>query len=140
MLEIIGKVIHGEGYGQKLGFPTANLDRRDFSRRRLKVKLGVWAGVAKIESNIPSPHPLPQGRGENVKIYKAGIVIGPMDKYYLPKIEAHLIGFKGNLYGKYLNIYLYRYIRPFKKFKNEEALKQQIKLDIQRVRELELKK
>ena len=128
-IQISGKVLRGQGYGRALGFPTANLDRRDFSRRRLKVKLGVWAGS--VEFRI---------QNAECRMYKAGIVIGPMDKYHLPKIEAHLIGFKGNLYGKYLNIYLYRYIRPFKKFKNEEELKQQIKLDIQRVRELELKK
>ena len=63
-------------------------------------------------------------------MYKAAIVIGPIDQTGLPKIEAHLQNFKGNLYGKYLSIYLSIYLRPFKKFKNEEELKRQIKKDI----------
>ncbi len=120
LIEITGKVIHGDHYGKKLGFPTANLDRRDYVRRKLKARLGIWAGFAKLKN----------------KIYAAAIVIGPYDKYHLPKIEAHLIGFKGNLYGKYLSIYLDEYLRPFKKFKNVEQLKKQINKDIKIIKKL----
>jgi len=127
---IQGKVIHGEHYGKKLGFPTANLDRRSFKRRKLRIKLGVWAGVAQLK--IPAS---PAGRKNlKLKIYPAGIVIGPLDKKGLPKIEAHLIGFKGDLYGKYLNMYLNTYLRPFKKFKNAKELKVQIKKDLERIK------
>jgi len=123
MIEISGKVIHGDSYGKVLGFPTANLDRRDFVRRRLKVKLGIWAGEAKLQ---PTNHKL--------KTYKAGIVIGPLDNNRLPKIEAHLLGFKGNLYGKKITITLKKYLRPFKKFKNEDELKHQITKDLKIIR------
>jgi riboflavin kinase / FMN adenylyltransferase len=126
-VEISGKVIHGENYGKKLGFPTANLDRRSFSRRKTKVRLGVYAGWAEIVSS---------SKRQAARKYKAAIVIGPLDKKGLPKIEAHLMGFKGNLYSIYLNIYLNIYLRPFRKFRNEEDLKKQIVLDIKKIGEL----
>ena len=109
-LVISGKVIHGEHYGKQLGFPTANLDRREFARKKMKIKLGVWAGLAQVSS----------------RIYKAGIVIGPIDGNRLPKIEAYLLNFKGNLYGKKITISLKKYLRPFKKYTNEGNLKIQI--------------
>jgi len=124
-MEISGKVISGDRYGRILGFPTANLDRRQYARRKMKIRLGVWAGTARILNS-------------KFKIlnYPAGIVIGPIDSKGLPKIEAHLIGFKGNLYGKKVTIILQKYIRPFKKFKNMEALKQQIAKDIRAVKKI----
>ncbi|MEK7161917.1 MAG: riboflavin kinase [Patescibacteria group bacterium] len=120
--EISGKVIHGEKYGRKIGFPTANLDRRSYSRRKQNIKLGIYAGYAEFKNSK-----------FKIQNYPAGIVIGPLDKHHLPKIEAHLIGFKGNLYGIYLNIYLNIYLRPFKKYKSEAELKMQIKKDIKQI-------
>jgi riboflavin kinase/FMN adenylyltransferase len=124
-LRISGRVVHGDHYGKILGFPTANIDRRAYSRRKMSVKLGVWAGMAilNFESSI-------------FKSYKAAIVMGPTDKNGLPKIEAHLIGFKGNLYGKKMQLVLTKYIRPFKKYRNEEDLKRQIKKDIKNIRKV----
>ncbi len=118
-IKISGKVIKGEQVGRKLGFPTANLDRIGYSHLKKKLKLGVYAGEAYLSSG---------------KKYKAGIIVGPIDKKGLPKIEVYLIGFKGNLYNTYLNTYLNRYIRPFKKFKNIEKLKRQIKEDVKLIK------
>ena len=127
MIQITGRVLHGDHYGRKLGFPTANLDRRDFVRRKTKVRLGVYSGVAVVGADIIR---LPS------KKWKAGIVIGPIDHRGLPKIEAHLIGFKGNLYGKKITIILGKFIRPFKKFKSEQDLKRQISKDIKLIKTL----
>ncbi len=120
MLKITGKVIKGQSYGQKIGFPTANLDRRQYRKAKQKIKLGVWAGYAHILS----------------KRYKAGVVIGPFDQRGLPKIEAHLLAFRGNLYGKTLQLTLTKYLRPFKKFSSETVLKTQIKKDILQIRKI----
>lgn len=116
---ISGKVIKGDGFGRKLGYPTANLDKREYIRRKIKIKFGVWAGTAELKV-----------KSGKLKVYKAAIVIGPPDKHQLPKIEAHLLNFKGNLYGKKVTITLQKYLRPFKKFKNMEELKSQIKKDL----------
>ena len=137
---IEGKVIKGVGYGRKLGFPTANLDRKQFLKDKVDVPLGVYAGVAFLHHVN--------------KIRKAAIVIGPLDKKKarpndrsparlrhsgghsvgrVPKIEAHILGFKGRLYGRKLTLYLYKFLRPFEVFKTERMLIAQIKKDVKRV-------
>lgn len=120
IITISGRVVRGDGYGKKLGFPTANIDRRQYVRERMNIKLGIWSGQIKILNF-------------KFKIYPAAIVIGPIDKKGLPKIEAHLLNFHGNLYGKKLELSLAKHIRPFKKFKDEQRLKEQIKKDIKKV-------
>jgi riboflavin kinase/FMN adenylyltransferase len=126
-ITISGKVIHGEKYGRKIGFPTANLDRRSYSRRKQNIKFGIYAGHVELKDL----------KIKRLKDYPAGVIVGPLVKSGLPKLEAHLIGFKGNLYGKKITVTLQKYLRPFKKFKTEAELKMQIKKDIQRIRKLE---
>jgi FAD synthase len=116
---IEGKVIKGDGYGRKLGFPTANLDRKQFLKDKMNFPLGIYAGVAFLHHIN--------------KIRKTAIVIGPLDKKGVPKIEAHILGFKGKLYGKKLTLYLYKFLRPFEVFKTERLLIAQIKKDVKRV-------
>lgn len=116
MIKITGKVIKGDGYGKKLGFPTANIDRRQWVRDKMKMRFGVYAGVVQLLSG---------------QEYKAGIVIGPLDKAGLPKIEAHLIGFKRNVYGQKLVLQVSKFLRPFRKFKSEQELIRAIRQDIE---------
>lgn len=111
---ISGKVIKGDGYGKKIGFPTINIDRKNFLKLEKKPVFGVYAGEVFF----------------NKKTYKAGIVVGPLDEKGLPKIEAHLIGYNGNAYGKIAILEIRKFIRKFKKFKSEELLIAQIKKDI----------
>ena len=111
---IKGKVIRGDDYGKKIGYPTVNLDRRYFLKMQSKPPFGVYAGFAALGS----------------KKYRAGIVIGPLDKRRLPKIEAHLLGFKKNVYGRQVTLEIGKFIRKFKKFKNEKELIAQIKKDL----------
>ncbi|MEK7618111.1 MAG: riboflavin kinase [Patescibacteria group bacterium] len=124
-IKVSGQVIKGEGYGRKLGFPTANLDRRDYSRRKLKIKYGIYAGIVEVINYQLS-----------IINYSAAIVIGPVDKTGLPKIEAYLLKFKGNLYGRKLSLLLVKYLRGFKHFKDVEGLKQQINEDIKIIKKL----
>ena len=101
---ISGTVIHGDGYGRKLGFPTVNLDilAKDISA-------GVYAGIIILDN----------------KAYKAGIAIDPQGK-----IDAHLIGYDGDAYGKEVSLEIKKFIREYKNFKTEAELIQQIKKDI----------
>jgi len=138
MIEIIGKVIHGDHYGSKIGYPTVNLDRRQYNRKNLNVKFGVWAGEAKLKVKSGSNFAKATS-DKKLKVYRGAIVIGPIDKTGKPKIEAHLLSFKGNLYGKKITLALIKYLRPFKKFKNEQELKLQIKKDINKIKFLNLK-
>jgi len=61
--------------------------------------------------------------------YLAGIVI--MDQKGDPKIEAHLIGFDGDLYGQKVMFTLKNYVRGYAEFENEEELKEQIGKDLE---------
>lgn len=116
---IEGRVVRGSGYGRKLGFPTANLDRKQYAKDKMGLPLGIYAGVVYL-------HHLG-------KIRKAAVVIGPVDKKRLPKIETHILGFKGRLYGRKLTLYLFKFLRPFQVFKTEKLLVAQIKKDVARV-------
>src|SRR6185369_393727 len=94
---IEGRVIRGDGYGKKLGFPTINLD----SQTENSVPEGVYAGIATLEGVE----------------YRAGIVIGPGKK-----IEAHLIGYDGDAYEKEATLKIKKFIRKYIKFNSEEEL------------------
>ncbi len=103
-----GKVVKGDGYGRKLGFPTVNVD---YVENNLP-KEGVYKGRVLLED----------------KIYRAGIVVGsPSDK---TKVEAHLIGYNGDAYGKEVVLYIEDFIRDYKNFETEEKLINQIKEDL----------
>ena len=101
------KVVKGDGYGKKLGFPTVNLNAAVIP---LGLKEGVYAGSAVL-----------YGRE-----YRAGIAVGPANK-----LEAHLIGYNGDAYGKEVTLKVKKFLREYKKFETEEELKEQIKKDIE---------
>ncbi len=109
-----GRVIKGQGYGKKIGFPTANIDRKEYLKKKLDIPFGVYAGLVALGS----------------RVYKAGLVIGPKDEKGLPKLEAHLIGHTSDIYGKHLVFRLERFLHRFKKYKSEIELKKQIAKDI----------
>ena len=116
-----GKVIQGQRYGRTLGFPTANIDRRQYMKRKMHLPFGIYAGFVILPNN---------------KRFKAGIVIGPLDNKNLPKLEAHLLNFTGNLYGTSITLELHRFIRKFKAYPTVELLKKQIQIDIQKIKRL----
>lgn len=112
---IEGKVIKGDGYGKKIGFPTINIESENFLKLDEKPSFGIYAGVVYLD---------------DVK-YRAGIVIGPLDENQKPKIEAHLIGYKGDAYGKNAIFEIKKYIREFHSYDKEEELIAQIKKDLE---------
>ena len=105
---ISGKVIKGDGYGKKLGFPTVNLETKDKLPRA-----GVYAGTASL---------ILEGA---LNTYRAGILINPTGK-----TEAHLIGYNGDAYGREVTLEINRFLREYKKFNTEEELISQIKEDL----------
>ncbi|OGI65999.1 hypothetical protein A3A95_01170 [Candidatus Nomurabacteria bacterium RIFCSPLOWO2_01_FULL_39_18] len=108
--KISGKVVRGDGYGKKLGFPTVNLETKQQKTKEFP-KDGVHAGVAVLDG----------------REYRAGIVIGPKGK-----VEAHLIGYSGDAYGKEVTLQVGEFIREYKKFNTEEELIEQIGKDLEK--------
>ena len=118
-----GTVVHGKKFGRVLGFPTANIDRKEYSRKKIKIRFGIWSGIVQISNSRLQ-----------IQNFKAAIIIGPLDGRGLPKLEAHILGFSGNLYGKKITFCLKNFIRPYKAFKTIKELQEQIKKDISTIK------
>ena len=111
---IDGKVQKGRQIGKKIGFPTANIDIKDY----VLAKPGVYAVKVRNMKNSN---------------YIKGIAnLGYRPTFNGKKIllEVHLFNFSGNLYNKYLRIEFLKFIRAEKKFKNVDQLKKQINVDL----------
>jgi len=111
---IVGKVQKGKQLGKKIGFPTANIDIKDY----ILAKPGVY--VVKVQK-------------PNSSNYIRGIAnLGYRPTFNGKKIllEIHLFNFSENLYNKYLTVEFLKFIRSEKKFNNADQLKKQIKIDL----------
>ena len=111
---IEGKVQKGKQLGKKIGFPTANIDIKDY----VLACPGVYAIRAKIMKKS--------------KTIKGVANLGYRPTFNGKKIllEAHLFNFSGNIYNKDLTVEFLKFIRKEKKFKNVNQLKKQIKIDL----------
>ncbi len=110
---IMGRVVHGDKRGTKLGVPTANIIP---SQKKLLPPNGVYVARAVVDNHY----------------YNAVVNIGrrPTVDGNSLVVETHLIGQNLDLYDKTLRIYLLDFIRPEQEFASLEDLKQQILEDI----------
>jgi riboflavin kinase/FMN adenylyltransferase len=111
--EVAGTVVAGDARGGTLGFPTANLR----SEPGLLVPgYGIYAGAA-------------DG-------HRAAISIGTNPHYGggERRIEAFLLDFAGDLYGKRLTLELWQRLRDERAFESEEELIAQIARDVEATR------
>ena len=115
---ISGCVVEGDRLGRQFGFPTANLDGTGL----VLPPNGVYSGCAKL-------------RGQ---LYRVALNIGfrPTIAPGTPqiRIEAHLLDFTGNLYGKELEVEIGWKLRDEQKFDSAIELREQIARDISEVR------
>ncbi|MBR1984054.1 MAG: riboflavin biosynthesis protein RibF [Clostridia bacterium] len=111
------KVIKDRGVGKTIGFPTANVL---IDGEKQKLKSGVYKG------NVKTPF------GE----YKAVINYGPRPTFNLEEVilEAHLIGFDKNLYGKTITVEFEKFLRDVCKFNDLDSLKKQLRKDVMEVK------
>ncbi len=111
---IQGTVQVGRKLGRKIGFPTCNLDIKDY----IIPKLGVYKVKVKIANSK--------------KIYNGIANLGLRPTFNQKKIllEVNIFNFSKNLYYKKLKVEFIKFIRGEKKFKNIEQLKKQIFIDI----------
>lgn len=108
-----GKVVHGNKVGKTLGYPTANID---FGNYYLP-KTGVYATRIKIDD----------------KIYLSTSSLGhnPTINYSSSKkLEAFIIDFNQDIYGKEITLYFDHYLRDELKFNNVDDLLLQMKKDV----------
>lgn len=115
---ILGKVIKGENRGTKLGFPTANIELID---NYAIPKIGVYKTSTIVDGMI----------------YKSATNIGYNPTFNNDnkalKIETYILNFKGNIYGKTIEVCFKRYIRDDMKFNDVNDLIFQMNLDIKEI-------
>jgi riboflavin kinase/FMN adenylyltransferase len=111
-----GEVVHGDERGRELGFPTANLIPDD---ALVCPGHGVYACLADgrpAAVNIGVRPTFDTGRGE--------------------LIEAYILDFEGDLYGKQLRLDFLSRLRGERRFSTAEALVEQMRRDVERTREI----
>ncbi len=115
-----GVIVHGDNRGAGLGFPTANLE---VHVSRAIPGDGVYAGEIHMEHAS----------------HWGVIYIGPAPTFKSGserRIEIHIPGFVGDLYGHFLNVSFKRRLRGDVAFKDKDALVEQITRDVAEAREL----
>lgn len=113
-----GQVVAGHQLGRKLGYPTANLWIRE--RDKIIPKRGVYAVMATLGDGSVHPAMLNIGCRPTVD--------GPDHKQTL---ETHIIHWDGNLYGQQLRIDLIHRLREERKMESLDALKEQLRKDVE---------
>jgi len=110
-----GIVVKGTMIGKKIGFPTINIEYD-----RLDIPFGIY--VSKVHT--------PDG------LYNGAMHFGPKETMGItePSLEVYLLDFSGDLYGQSVTVDVYEKIRDVKGFDTLDALKKQIRLDVDHVR------
>jgi len=116
-----GEVIPGDSRGKNLGFPTSNLD---VPEDLVALSPGVYACYVEMEG----------------KSWQAVTNIGYRPTFggqeERTHIEAHLLDFNQEIYGKEMELFFIERLRPEKKFSQVSELQSQIRKDILRARQI----
>lgn len=115
-------VVKGEQRGRTIGVPTINLDDAALTGRLLPQD-GVYAAFCEVE-------------GDLLDLKAAAVSIGVKPTFSGRKrtVEAHLLDFSGEIYGKRARLHLTRWVREQRTFAGIDELKRQLARDISQVR------
>ncbi len=112
-----GSVVHGDGRGRTLGFPTANVA----AQTPVLPPAGVYAVEVildgKVRSGIANLGVRPTFDGDDSAV-----------------LEVYIFDFEADLYGRELEVCFLQHIRDEQRFENAEALREQIGRDIAQAR------
>jgi riboflavin kinase/FMN adenylyltransferase len=111
-----GIVIHGAKIGRTIGFPTANIN---YPKDIVKLPFGVYCALINGKKTVMNWGMKPT-----------------VNNTQEPVVEAHILDFDGDLYGKKIKIEVLKQIRGEKKFANLDKLKTQISEDVKQCLEL----
>jgi riboflavin kinase/FMN adenylyltransferase len=114
--QLDGRVVEGAARGRELDMPTANLEA---APEIVLPAAGVYAGVARVS-------------GEE---WPAAVNVGVRPTFETggeTKVEAHLVGFEGDLYGRTVRLCFLERLRDEVRFESAQALVDQMKDDVER--------
>jgi riboflavin kinase / FMN adenylyltransferase len=116
---IDGTVVAGKRRGRELGFPTANLQ----TENELLPPNGVYATTTTIDGVV------------HASLTNVGVrpTFGDTVK---PIIEAYVLGFNGDLYGRPVRLGFVQRLRDERKFEDVDALRTQMEADRRRAERL----
>jgi riboflavin kinase / FMN adenylyltransferase len=116
---IRGEVVVGDRRGRSIGFPTANV----LPAGAVVVPArGVYAGFVRV--------------GKEVHAACTNVGVAPTFERGESRIEAHLLDFDGDLYGRVVDVGFVRRIRPERRFSGVEELRAQIARDVEEARRI----
>ncbi|MDP8958764.1 MAG: bifunctional riboflavin kinase/FAD synthetase [Actinomycetota bacterium] len=117
--EVRGEVVAGSGRGRELGFPTANLMP---SPEVVVPGRGIYAGRVEV------------GRDEHLAAASVGVrpTFGEEERVV---VEAYLLDFEGDLYGRQIDLRLCWRLRDEERFESVDELVAQMHRDVKAVRE-----
>ena len=112
---ISGRVVHGDGLGKKIGFPTANI--------QLKHNRPPLSGIFVVQVHA-------EGLGVLQGVSSLGVrpTVKHDDK---PVLEVHLFEFSQQIYGKHLRVEFLQKLRDEEKYPDVGTLTRQIALDVE---------
>lgn len=116
---IMGEVVHGKALGRTVGMPTAN---QSVILKKRKPESGVYATISHVAGGT---YRSLTNIGTRPSVDDSGVVT----------VESYLLDFDQDIYGEEFCLEVWRFIRPVYKFKNLEAVKEQVKKDLEQVRE-----
>ena len=145
--ELSGVVVRGAARGRAIGYPTANLS----VDTDLRPKPGIYAARARLLADEGDTAPAPtlapaEGAVEPGSTpgalapgtgWTAALSVGTNPTFASDgsvTIEAHLLDFSGDLYGRRLRLELVQRLRDERRFESVEALVAQIGADVAQTR------
>ncbi len=108
-----GRVVRGAGRGNRLGFPTANLEGIE----TLLPGEGIYAGAVQLDDG---PHAVALSLGPNPTFHEQAL-----------KVEAHVLDFAGDLYERSLEVDFLARLRDIKQFPAAAELVRQMTEDVE---------
>lgn len=109
-----GTVIEGQQRGRQIGFPTVNLHFQEPCK--LLPANGVYIARVEIDGR---EHPAMMNIGRRPTVSSDGEVT----------VEAHILGYSGDLYGRFLSFSLLDFIREERRFDSLDELRMQLESD-----------
>lgn len=116
---LTGQVVAGDQRGRSIGVPTINLDAESLRGRVVPCE-GVYGGSVQLTDGA---------------IYPAAISIGCQPTFGCDGriVEAHLLGYAGDLYGQTVAVGFGRWLRDQQAFPGVDALRDQLARDVAQV-------
>lgn len=121
---LVGTVGRGDQRGRELGFPTANLDLPDWL---LLPADGIYTAQALLHSD-----------GRASECWRAAVSVGVRPTFGPGRriVEAHLVDFDRDIYGRELRLFLRQWLRAGRAFPDVDALVREMDRDVARARSL----